>query len=314
MLKRINPQALLEFFCFAFFALLIVYLTASGRYLSYVTPKMAPYLYFTSAVMFGWSVSKFPRMFQPQHKTRAAHCLVLAIPIFLLLLPLSPVSASGVSSAGFNGGIGSASGNAAITEASTNWQTATQGGQAAVSSPVASSQAEAGSNAGDRQSQASSAADTSSNSDTSGTTEKTSANSGDDDSLSKQDDLLLSKDGSVQVSDAQFYPWLQEIFTNIKRYEGAKITMKGFVFKDPTCMKAKEFIPARLLMWCCSADLTPCGIVCEYDKSADLKKNTWVTVTGVIHLGKYQGKPEPQITVTSVKPAEKPKEEYVYPW
>ncbi len=79
-------------------------------------------------------------------------------------------------------------------------------------------------------------------------------------------------------------------------------------------MKANEFVPARLLMYCCTADLSPCGIICEYDKASELKENSWVTVTGVIHIGQYQGKDEPQITVTSITSADKPKKEYVYPW
>lgn len=79
-------------------------------------------------------------------------------------------------------------------------------------------------------------------------------------------------------------------------------------------MESNEFVPARLLMWCCSADLSPCGIICESEKAPELEEDTWVNVTGVIHIGKYQGEDEPQIHVTSVSPADKPKEEYVYPW
>lgn len=277
MIKRINLQAFLEFICFLFFALLIFYLTVSGRYLSYVTPKMAPFLYFASAVMLIWAVSKIPGLFLPQHRVRAAHCLVLIIPILLLLSPHSQVNASGMSAGYLGGGLTGATGGVSSTGAKVD---RTQGNAAGNSAPADGS-------AADKQ---------------------------EDDSIVKQYGLALSEDGSIQVSDKLFYPWITEIFTNMNKYEGVEITIKGFVFKDAETMATNEFVPARLLMWCCSADLSPCGIVCEYDKASELKEDAWVTVTGVIHIGQYQGQDEPQITVTSVSPADKPKEEYVYPW
>lgn len=227
--------------------------------------------------MLVWAASKLPGLFLPQYRVRAAHCLVLVIPILLLLSPHSQVSASGMSS-GYSGG---------------SWT----GVSGSVSSPGAKANGTQGNTAGN-----------------SAQADGSRADAQEDDSIVKQYGLALSEDGSVQVSDELFYPWLTEIFANMNKYEGVQITIKGFVFKDSGSMESNEFIPARLLMWCCSADLSPCGIVCEYDKAAELKENTWVTVTGVIHIGQHKGQDEPQITVTSVSPADKPQEEYVYPW
>jgi len=135
-----------------------------------------------------------------------------------------------------------------------------------------------------------------------------------DNSIIKQFGLERAADGSIVVSDALFYPWLSEIYTNKNSYEGISITMKGFVFKDPASMTENEFVPARLLMYCCTADLAPCGIVCEYDGASALEEDSWVTVTGIIHVGTYQGEAQPLVTVTSVTAADKPVDEYVYPW
>jgi putative membrane protein len=73
-----------------------LYLVRSGKYLSYVTPRMEPYLYFTAVVMGIWALSALGRL-RPQHKVRSAHCLVLAIPVLLLLLPHSPLDISDLS-------------------------------------------------------------------------------------------------------------------------------------------------------------------------------------------------------------------------
>ena len=43
-----SPQALLEAACCLSFAAMILYLSVTGGYLQYVTPKTLPYLYFTA--------------------------------------------------------------------------------------------------------------------------------------------------------------------------------------------------------------------------------------------------------------------------
>jgi len=327
MIKKIDSQALLEFICFSFFSVLIFYLTVSGGYLSYVTPKMAPYLYFTSAVMLVWAVSKLSDIFRPQHKIRAAHCLVLIIPILFLLLPHSAVIATGTSSGYFgSNSLTAVSNSTSSAEIKTNNTMASQSNSTLEDSSTvtasASNENTAGNSASDDTSSSSVQAaggsvsedSASSSAQAAGGSASAGATGQDDNSIVNQYGLKLSKDGSIDVSDDLFYPWLTEIFTNMKKYEGVKITIKGFVFKDSETMDSNEFVPARLLMWCCSADLSPCGIICEYDKSSELEENSWVKVTGVIHIGKYQGADEPQITVTSVSLAEKPQQEYVYPW
>lgn len=52
-----NSQALAEISCYLAFAGAMLYLVRSGRYLSYVTPKLAPYLCFSAAVMVVWALS-----------------------------------------------------------------------------------------------------------------------------------------------------------------------------------------------------------------------------------------------------------------
>ena len=55
------------------------------------------------------------------------------------------------------------------------------------------------------------------------------------------------------------------------------------------------------------------GLVCQYDGVSELKPESWVTVEGVLHIGKSMQNEEPQITVTKIKPAEEV-EGYVYPF
>lgn len=124
---------------------------------------------------------------------------------------------------------------------------------------------------------------------------------------------LDSKNKKITVKDEDFSLWVDEIYMNLQNYVGYQITIKGFVFKDPETMGKNEFVPARLLMSCCVADLSPYGLVCNYDSSHDLEKDSWVTVVGVIEVGQFDGRDEPRINVSSISSAKKPKDEYVYP-
>ncbi len=272
--KNINKQSLLEVCCLGTFSLAMFYLLVSGKYISYVKPQMAPYLIFCSAIMLIWAVSKLSEIYRPQHKVRAIHCLVLIVPILFIVLPHSAVSSSGFSSLKLEGGIGGAGGS--LTQ---NSKPVTSGSvtSEAVPTPTASQGAQASND------------------------------------LIKKYNLELAPDGSIDVPHEKYYQWLIEIYNNMNKYEGVKISIRGFIFREATTMGSNEFVPARMLMSCCAADLVPCGIICKYDKAAELKDGSWVTVTGIIHIGDYQGNKEPQISVVSVSPADKPKEEYVYP-
>jgi putative membrane protein len=251
--RVLNPQVCLEFLCHAGFAALALYLVCSGKYLSYVTPRMAPYLYFTAAVMLLWAGASAFRLFRPQNRLRVAHCLVPAIPVLLLLIPHSPLSASDLS---YDYAGGSAF-------AGTVAQSATASGDADTTRLAIGADADAS--------------------------------------------------ALIEVEDDAFYAWLNELYMNLDTYVGCRISVTGFVFKDPETLGADEFVPARLGMTCCVADLIPYGFVCKYDGAGALEADTWVRVEGIVQKGEYEGMEEPQIAVTSIEPAE-PVEGYIYPF
>lgn len=281
--KNFNIQSLVEFFCLCVFSISMLYLLISGTYLSYVTPKMAPYLCFCAIVMMLWAVSKLTEIFRRQHKLRFTHCLVLIIPILFILLPHNSVGTIGFSALKFEEGVSGDALTAAMYRDKTKPQDS-----AAISGSV----------------QAKGVSTT-----PSVTPEKAIASV----DLKEKFNLRFEADGSIAVTHEKYYEWLTEIFSNMQKYEGVKISIMGFVFKEPSTMKENQFVPARLLMSCCSADLVPCGIISVYDKAPQLREGTWVTVTGIIHIGEYRGKKEPQISVLSVSEADKPLKEYVYP-
>ncbi|MBU3129297.1 TIGR03943 family protein [Clostridium tagluense] len=143
--------------------------------------------------------------------------------------------------------------------------------------------------------------------DTTKTTDTTNINA------SKVDKALKMEDNTIIINDNNFVKWVQEISYNMNKYEGKKIELTGFVFKDKA-FKINEFVPARFMMSCCAADLQPVGLLCHYDKAKDLKQDTWILVKGKVEIIDYKGERIAIIVAQSIANAEKPKNQYVYPF
>lgn len=122
-----------------------------------------------------------------------------------------------------------------------------------------------------------------------------------------------AKNKTITVSSDEYYDWVNEFFNNFDQLKGFKVTITGAVYKDDPTLEKNQFVPVRLVMTCCVADLTPLGLVCTYDKVPQLKSDQWVTVTGTLYQGKYKGENEPRLMVTSIKAA-KPIPDYIYPY
>lgn len=95
--RVINSQVFIETLSYILFAGLLIYLASSGKYLRYVTPRMVPYLYFTSIVLVVWTIFSLFRLFQSQNRSRFIHCYILVIPAVIILMPYNAVGSSGLS-------------------------------------------------------------------------------------------------------------------------------------------------------------------------------------------------------------------------
>lgn len=127
------------------------------------------------------------------------------------------------------------------------------------------------------------------------------------------DTQLEMQDNTILMNTNNFVKWTQEISYNMAKYEGKKIELTGFVFKADG-FKENEFVPARLMMTCCAADLQPVGLLCHYDKAKNLEQDTWIIVKGKIEIIDYNGEKTPIIKAESIQNTDKPINDYVYPF
>ncbi|MDU3243472.1 MAG: TIGR03943 family protein [Clostridiales bacterium] len=289
-IRTFNPQVLLESLFCGFFAGLLVYLIRSEKYLSYVTPRMKPYLYFSAIVLGIWALTGLLRLFQPQYKIRSMHCLVLAVPVIMLLLPHSPLEISDVTE-NFSRG----SSMPTVTEAKPFSGALSMGGTGSQE-----------------------------NGDKSGIEDVSDKESGalDSQNSSAAEDFsslpgLDVQNKRITVSNKDFALWLAEMDSNGVQYEGYTVVITGYVMNDFKIPKENEFTVSRLAMTCCIADVSPTGLRCIYDKASELESESWVTVEGNLSIGEYQYNDitlkEPQIHVTKITPTD-PIEGYVYPF
>lgn len=138
-----------------------------------------------------------------------------------------------------------------------------------------------------------------------------------DDSESQNLPGLDVANKTITVDDDDFSMWVTELYVHMQQYEGYTISMTGYIFKDSNILEEGQFVPARLMMSCCVADLVPSGIVCLYSNTDILKQDVWVTVEGTLTVGERiidgATSQEPQIKVTKLAAAKEVKG-YVYPY
>lgn len=120
-----------------------------------------------------------------------------------------------------------------------------------------------------------------------------------------------TEDGTILISDDEFSCWYFELFDYLKDFKGKRYQFTAQVFSMED-LKENQFLAGRYIMTCCAVDLTGYGIITESDKTPDLEKDQWITVTGTVEEYNYKGSKVPMLTDVVISKTEPPKEEYVY--
>lgn len=137
--------------------------------------------------------------------------------------------------------------------------------------------------------------------------EEVTAQASDDNGLLQPEDMLV-------MDSNNFYRCIMEICDNLDKYIGTPIEVTGFVFREVNSVKDDQFVPARMLMTCCAADLMPVGLLCCYEGTGALSEGDWVKVTGTIEEVEYKGSKIPCILADSVEGTRAPEDSYIYPY
>ena len=290
--RRFNIDAVFKLIILLGFALFFFITIQTGKVQMFVHPRIVPYLKFGIVAMLVISLFVMGDVFKPQRKkVNIFPYLFFIIPLIMAFsLPPKDIGSGAMSFGGVKatGQSGSMS-------------------QDELSNTDYSDNSVPDGTANDNSMNNSTVADNSS----------ADANQSTDSSFMDGDEsvgnsLKLQGD-TVVMDDNNFVKWVQEIYNNPSKYEGKKIQVIGFVFRDKQ-FKPNEFVPARLMMVCCAADLNPIGLLAHYSNASELKQDSWFKFTGKIVKGEYKGQQTPVIDIESAIKTDKPKNEYVYPY
>lgn len=272
--KRLNFNTALKILLLIGFATFFLYTIFNGSVTMYVHPRIIPYMIFASVVMVVIAFLLLGDLFKSPNKKNSSWCLLFYILPLIMAFALPAKSFD--SSTGTLGNVQFSGIESKSNITVESAQTSAQTSEQTVSSTESRS-------------------------------EDTTASATINDGLQLQNDALI-------MTDSNFYECMNEIYNDMDKYEGVKIEVVGFVFNEIDGFSDNEFVPARLMMVCCAADMVPVGFLCRYDKASELTADTWVKVTGTIGITQYEGENIPYIQAETVEETEIPANKYVYPY
>ncbi|PAE31331.1 TIGR03943 family putative permease subunit [Bacillus sp. 7884-1] len=142
--------------------------------------------------------------------------------------------------------------------------------------------------------------------------------------LSRLEELVYTKDeynqliqhllqsSTIKMNDDIFSTYYDEIQTDIEKFKGREIELKGFVYKEEG-LEQDQLVLSRFLITHCVADASIIGFISELPEASSLKENTWIEVKGVLDTTNFNGTELPIIKITTWKKINEPKEPYLYP-
>lgn len=110
----------------------------------------------------------------------------------------------------------------------------------------------------------------------------------------------------IEIAPEAYGIWYIDCMDKPDRYRGKVVEFTAMVLKSPEFPK-NYFVPGRMAMTCCEADMTFLGYVCKAREAKNLETRQWVRVRARIEYEEWQdyGGIGPVLYGVSVEPGEK---------
>lgn len=107
----------------------------------------------------------------------------------------------------------------------------------------------------------------------------------------------------IEIKPEAYGIWYIDCMDKPDRYRGKVVEFTGMVLKSPEFPK-NYFVPGRMAMTCCEADMTFLGFVCKAREARHLETRQWVRVRARIEYEEWQdyGGVGPVLHALSVEP------------
>ena len=117
----------------------------------------------------------------------------------------------------------------------------------------------------------------------------------------------------IEPEDYDYGILYEDMMSNPKKYNGKKIKIKVMAY-DPEKYPPKFSILGRNAMTCCADDITPLGLICQFENDVELENKEWVEIVATIketYVRQYESE-LPVLHVEKIESAQKPDDELVY--
>ena len=119
----------------------------------------------------------------------------------------------------------------------------------------------------------------------------------------------------IEIKPADYGIWYIDCMDQPERYKGKTVEFTAMVLKSPKFPKG-QFVPGRMAMTCCEADMTFLGFMCKWKDAEKYKTKEWVKVrakVGVEYQRDYHGE-GPVLYAENVEKAAEIKDIVQFQW
>ena len=95
----------------------------------------------------------------------------------------------------------------------------------------------------------------------------------------------------IEIKPEDYGIWYIDCMDQPERYQGKTVEFTAMVLKSPKFPKG-QFVPGRMAMTCCEADMTFLGFMCKWKDAEKYRTKQWVKVrakVGIEYQKDYHG-------------------------
>lgn len=116
----------------------------------------------------------------------------------------------------------------------------------------------------------------------------------------------------IEMEEDIFSVYYERIMSNPKEFQGRKIRISGFVYREDG-MELNQLVISRFLITHCIADASFIGLLTQFEQASNFKEDTWLVIEGTLDITTYNGVELPILKATEWKVMDEPAQPYVYP-
>lgn len=122
----------------------------------------------------------------------------------------------------------------------------------------------------------------------------------------------LEESEMIQMNDGIYSSYVEAMNMNPKDFEGRKIKVRGFVYKEEG-LEENQLVLSRFLITHCIADASIAGLIAEFNQASEYEQDTWLEIEGILEVTTYNGIELPLIKAKKWTVIKEPDEPYIYP-